>query len=187
MFSCEFWKISHNTFFKEPFRRLLPHKHSLCLLSTTNFCFFKTDVRHIFQLSSSIFQTLSQTPTFNPVKHLKTFWRGLENVLKVSWRRFCKTPWRSFENVLKTPWRRMAKTNILVLMKTSSENVQLRRIYSSWLRCLEEEDERLLQDVFIKTNGYYYKCHSYQRCVCCCGGDATELPSGGNYFWSLLV
>ena len=43
----------------------------------------------------------------------------LQNVLKMSWRRFCKTSWRRLENVLKTSWRRIAKTNILVLTKTS--------------------------------------------------------------------
>ena len=32
-FICEFCETSHNTFFKEPFRRLLLHKHSFCLLS----------------------------------------------------------------------------------------------------------------------------------------------------------
>ena len=50
----------------------------------------------------------------------------------------------------------MAKTNILVLIKTSSEVVWPRRIYSSWSRRLEDvlktssedEDERRLQDVF---------------------------------------
>ena len=33
MFSWEFCEISHNIFFKEPFKRLLLHKYSLCLLS----------------------------------------------------------------------------------------------------------------------------------------------------------
>ena len=36
LFSCEFCKISHNTFFKEPIERLLLHKHLLCLLSYHN-------------------------------------------------------------------------------------------------------------------------------------------------------
>ena len=80
----------------------------------------------------------------------KTSWRRLENALKRSWRRFedvFKTSWRCLEDVfarrledvLKTSWRRMAKTNILVLTKTSSEDVRLRRTYSSWRR---------LEDVF---------------------------------------
>ena len=85
---------------------------------------------------------------------LRTYW---QDVLKMSWRRFCKTSWRrlgkaswrGLENVLKTYgqdenigldqdvfWRRMSKANIFVLIKTSSE----------------DEDERCLQDVFIKTN-----------------------------------
>ena len=55
---------------------------------------------------------------------LKTF---LQDVLKTSW-----------QDVLKTSWRRIAKTNILVLTKTSSEDVRLRRTYSSWSRRLED-------------------------------------------------
>ena len=42
------------------------------------------------------------------------------------------------EDVLKTSWRRIAKTNILVLTKTSSEDVRLRRTHSSWWRRLED-------------------------------------------------
>ena len=97
---------------------------------------------------------------------LKTFWRSLadvlktsskrlEVVLKMSWRRLCKTSWRPLENVLKMSWRRIVKTNILVLTKTSSEDVSLRRTYSSWSRRLEERRKTSwgrLQDVFIKTN-----------------------------------
>ena len=62
----------------------------------------------------------------------KTSWRHLENVLKTSWQDVLKMSWRRLENVLKTSWRRMAKANILVLIKTSSE----------------DEDEMGLQDVF---------------------------------------
>ena len=42
MFSCELYEISHNTFFKEPFERLLLHK---------TFRVFKNNVTHIFRLS----------------------------------------------------------------------------------------------------------------------------------------
>ena len=71
-----------------------------------------------------------------------------------------KMSWRCLEDVLKTSWRCMDKTNILVLIKTSSEDVWLIRIYSSSSRRLEDvlktsfegEVERCLQDVFIKTN-----------------------------------
>ena len=90
---------------------------------------------------------------------LQTSWRRFEDVLKISWQEVLKMSWRRhhcknvfetswrcledvfarrFENVLKTPWRRMAKTNILVLIKTSSEDEGLRRIYSSWSRRLED-------------------------------------------------
>ena len=72
------------------------------------------------------------TPTIN--------FTSLQDVFKMSWRRFCKTSWRRLENVLKTSWRRlenvlktswrrMTKTNILVLIKTSSS----RRMFAgSW-------------------------------------------------------
>ena len=58
------------------------------------------------------------------------FARGLEDVLKTFWIRLGKTS-----------WRRMTKTNILVLikvLKTSSEDVWVRRICSSWSRHLED-------------------------------------------------
>ena len=51
MFSGEFCKISHNTFFKEPFGELLLHKHSLCLLSYHDLSPFEKYVTHIFWLS----------------------------------------------------------------------------------------------------------------------------------------
>ena len=79
----------------------------------------------------------------------KTSWRRLEDVLKTFLQDVLKMSWRRFEDVLKTYdqdeyigldqdvfWRRMSKMNIFVLIKTSSE----------------DEDERHLQDVFIKTN-----------------------------------
>ena len=89
---------------------------------------------------------------------------GLQHVLKTSWRHVLKMSstrlQRNNFTSSKTSWRRMAKTNILVLTKTSSEDVRLRRTYSSWSRRLEDvfktssegEDERRLQDAFIKTN-----------------------------------
>ena len=100
---------------------------------------------------------------------LKTSWRRLENLLKTSW-----------QDVLKTSWRRIAKTNILVLTKTSSEDVRLRRTYSSWSRRLEDvfqrrrrkTSSRRLQDILIKTN------------VC---WDATFLPSVWNFLFTSLT
>ena len=67
---------------------------------------------------------------------LNTSWKCLGDVLKMSWRRFCETPWRRPEDVLKTSWRRITKTNILVLVKTSSEIISVRWVYSSWSRRL---------------------------------------------------
>ena len=82
-------------------------------------------------------------------------WRRLEDALKPSRKRI--------EDVLKTSWRRMTKTNILVLIKTSCENVWVRWIYSSWSRRLEDvlwrrrrkTSSRPLQKVFTKTNIFW--------------------------------
>ena len=97
MFSCEFCELSHNTFFKEPFGRLLLHKHSLCLLSqhdTSSFqklCYTYFPAEYFLGLIyrlvtrvSSIFQTLSQKPIFNPVEHLRwRFFVKIVNSLKL--------------------------------------------------------------------------------------------------------
>ena len=79
--------------------------------------------------------------------------------LKPSWRYHCKTSWgclgkmswRCLEDVLKTSWRR-----ILVLTKTSSEDLRLRRTYSSW--------SRRLQDVFLKTNVCWVNTTMHENC-----------------------
>ena len=80
-------------------------------------------------------------------RHLcKTSWRCLENilarrledVLKTFSQDVLKMTWRRLENVLKTSWKRMTKTNILILIKTSSEDVWVRWIYSSWSRRLKD-------------------------------------------------
>ena len=49
----------------------------------------------------------------------RRFSRRLEDVLKTSWQDVLRTTWRRLGKVLKTSWRRMSKTNILVLTKTS--------------------------------------------------------------------
>ena len=86
MIFCEFWEISHKTFFKEPFGRLLLRKHSFCLLSQHDalpfqkrcYTYFPAEyflglIYRLVTRVSSIFQTLSQKPIFNPVEHLR--WR----------------------------------------------------------------------------------------------------------------
>ena len=83
MFSCKFCEISHNTFFKEPFGRLLQCKHSLCLLFYHDLSPFQKRCRTFFLAEyflgficrlgtkvSSVYKTLSQKPIFNLVKHL---------------------------------------------------------------------------------------------------------------------
>ena len=94
---------------------------------------------------------------------LKMSWRRLEDVFKTSWRRLeevLKTCWRCLEDVLKTYDQDEYVGLDEGVLKTSSEDVWVRRINSSWSRRLEDvlktssEDEyqRRLQDVFIKTN-----------------------------------
>ena len=91
---------------------------------------------------------------------LKTSWRCLEAVFKDVLQNVLKTPWRRLEDAWPRPiywsWSRRLED----VFKTPSEDVWLGRIYWSWSRHLEDvfktssegEDERRLQDAFIKTN-----------------------------------
>ena len=89
---------------------------------------------------------------------LKMSWKCLEEVCKTCWRRLGNTSWRRLEEVLKTPLRRMAKTKILVLIKTPwrrLEDVFWRRMTRANIFVLiktssEDDDERRLQHIFIK-------------------------------------
>ena len=51
MFSCEFSEIFHNTFFKEPFGRLLLHKHSALFTFIQGTFAFSKMMSYIFWLS----------------------------------------------------------------------------------------------------------------------------------------
>ena len=77
MFSCEFCKIFHNFFLKEPCGWLPLRKHSFCLLSHHDLLLFQKICHTYFPAEyflglicrlgsklSLIFQTLSQTPTY---------------------------------------------------------------------------------------------------------------------------
>ena len=81
-----------------------------------------------------------------------------QDLLKMSWRRLeevFKTSWICLEGVLKTSWRRLEDVWPRQ-MCWFSEDVRLRRIYSSWPRRLEDvlktssevEEERRLQNIF---------------------------------------
>ena len=94
---------------------------------------------------------------------LKAF---LQNVLKMSWRRLedvLKMSWRPLQNVLATSRkchkdvfaRRLqgkTKTNILVLIKASWRRMSKENIFVLMKTSSEDEDERRLEDVFIMTN-----------------------------------
>ena len=94
-FICELCKISHNIFLKGPFGRLLLHKHSFCLLSQHDASSFQKHCYTYFPAEyflgviyrlvtrvSSIFQTLSWKPIFNPVEHLR--WRFFVKIVNSS-------------------------------------------------------------------------------------------------------
>ena len=81
MLFCDFWEIFNKTFFKEPFGRLLLHKHSFCLLSQHDHVpfqkrchtyfpaeYFLGSICRLRTRASSIFQTLSQNRFFNIVE-----------------------------------------------------------------------------------------------------------------------
>ena len=128
----------------------------------------KTSLQDVLKMSSKRLEDVLKTSWRRLEDVLKTHWRGLgkmswrclKNILKISWTCLGDAFARRLENVLKTSSRRIVKTNILVLSKTSPEDVCLRRICSFWPICLEDisktssedEDERRLQDVFIETN-----------------------------------
>ena len=101
-------------------------------------------------------------------------WRRLQDVLKRSWRCLedvLMTSWTLFYDVLETSWRRLKDVwpnriywfrsrRLKDVLKTSSEDVWVRRIYSSWWRRIEEvfwkrrrkTSSGNLQDVFIEAN-----------------------------------
>ena len=95
----------------------------------------------------------------------KTSWRRLEEVLKTSWQHVLKMSWRCRENVLKTYDQDSTVSLDQDVLKTSSEDVSVRWIYSSWSRRLEDffwrrrrkTSSRRLSDVFITTNVCWVK------------------------------
>ena len=100
---------------------------------------------------------------------LKTNSKRLEKVLEMSWRQFSrrledvlKTLSKHLEDILKTYGQDeyIGLDQNVLKMKMSSEDARVKRTYLSWSRRLEDvlkkssedEDERRLQDIFIKTN-----------------------------------
>ena len=112
---------------------------------------------------------------------LKTSWRcledvfarRLEDVLKTSWRRLGKTSWKRLEDVLKTYGQDEYIGLDQDVLKTSSDDVWLRQIYSSWSRRLNLFWRRLLKtktkDV-LKTSS---RC--LHQDVCLVGRDIRNL------------
>ena len=90
----------------------------------------------------------------------RRFCRHLEEVLKTYWQDVLKMSYWSWsrrpEDVF---WSRMTKVNIFVLIKTSSENEDERRLQDVFIT-----SSRRLHNVFIKTNVCWEDCeHMYQN------------------------
>ena len=134
---------------------------------------------------------------------MKTSWRYLckmsrrclEDFLITYRKSLLKTSWKCLEDLLKTSWRRLEDVwpkNIYWswsscledVLKTSSEDIWVRWIYSSWSRRLEDvlkmssedEDERRLQDVFIKTNVCWEVILKYQVSMLTCPSVHSAYP-----------
>ena len=106
-----------------------------------------------------------------------TFLRRLEEVLKMSWRRFCKTSWWPLQDVLARRLEDVSPRRIYSswsrhlehVLKPSSEDVWLMGKYTSLLRRLEDvfwrrrriTPSRCLQDIFIKTNICWGGCFHF--------------------------
>ena len=107
--------------------------------------------------------------------------RSLQDVLKTSWRRLqnvLNKSWRCLKDVLKTSWRRLEDVwprRLFGLhqdvLKTSSEDVWVKRIFSSWSRRLEDvfwrrrrktSSRRLHQDeCLVGWDGRYWWCETW--------------------------
>ena len=103
-----------------------------------------------------------------------TSWRRLENVLETFMQDVLKTSWKRLEDILKTYGQDEYIGLDQDVVKTSSENVRLRRPYSSWSRRLKDvmktfskdENIRCLQDIVIKpmlAGIMYHQAVSFSR------------------------
>ena len=122
------------------------------LFKTYHTCRFSTLTINFSKVWST--QILELGKQFNLMIHLQNILKAsLQDVLKMSWRRFCrrledvlktflqgrrlgKTSWRRLENILKTYGQDEYIGLDQDVLKTSSEDVRLRRTYSSWSRRL---------------------------------------------------
>ena len=100
---------------------------------------------------------------------LKTSWRRLEDVLKTFLQDVLKTSWKRLEDVLKTYSQDEYIGLDQDVLKTSSEDVWLRRIYSSWSRRLEDGFWRQRR----KTSS---RCLHQDECLVgtCCAGCLNQ-------------
>ena len=93
---------------------------------------------------------------------MKTFWRRLEDVLKMSWRRLEDVLKTFLQDILKTSskrledvfWRRMTKVNIFVLFKTSCR----RLLKTKTKDIFKTSSRRLHQDECLLGRNYLTIC-----------------------------
>ena len=89
---------------------------------------------------------------------LKTSWKRLKDILARRLEDVLKTSWKGLEDVLKTYDQDEYIGLDQDVLKTSPEDIGLRRIYPPWSRrwrSREDEGKRRLQDVFIKINVFW--------------------------------
>ena len=110
-------------------------------MNPANICWSWRRLQHVFSV------TILRLPR-RPGDVVKTSWRRLEDVLKTFLHDVSKISWKRLEDVLKTYGQDQFIGLDQDVLKTSSEDMRLRRTYSSWWRRLEDEDERRLQEVF---------------------------------------
>ena len=99
------------------------------------------------------------------------FARRLEDVLKMFWRHFYQTSWKRLKDVfarrLEDVLKRYGQDECIALdqdvLKTSSEDVRLRRIYSSWSRRLEEVFWRRRRKTYSRRFQDVFKVSSLRR------------------------
>ena len=130
--------------------------------------------------------------------------------MKTSWKYLWRTSWRGLEDVLKTSWRHMAKTNILVLTKTSWRRKAKANIFvlikTSWRR-LEDafwrrrrktsSSRRMFAGLFISQFFelikilvcFFSKINSPQKMLmsCLCLHHSTYMNGTSNVFTYLLI
>ena len=149
----------------------------------------KTSCKHVFKTSSrsleGVFGRCIASTYWRRIKNVcedgkSLRWRRLENVFKTSWRFLENLFVRRLEDVLKTYDQDEYIGIDQDVLKTSSEEVWVRRIYSSWWRRLQKK----MKDVF-KTPSSRQMFAGFKIFTDCHKKKHADLSNGG-LFWKSL-